>query len=391
LNNHLLELASSHRAEAFNELTLELGRVKGDPKNFTRVGWGIVAREGKLRTSVLQSIPWAMIPEGERKKRVVVAETREEIEAWFRGTELEGLFLFLEGAFLRNKVVFYKFFSQAGLKPESWFKDKQSSGDLLYLPREESEGRERWPRYAAEMIGNHFLEKDDGSWENRHQRVYFWNTESSDDVNQLAEYAPLESFHLLAAGLKPYLILRKMAELPKARIKFVDNNPDSLRFFEWSKKQWDGLDYPEFLLWCTKRGINQYTAFGRETILDHRSRWATFLKDFGGIEAWETFWKSYLNTPVDFHLVDILNDTSALSRLAHGERHLTWTSNVFNTASTGALPLEVVAELELRALSYLGRVKAGVWLGENFFHQKFAGLFSKYKKLTLGDRLTFLS
>lgn len=355
---------------------LEIRKLSLRPEEFRDWGWAVLGATGSIELGALHALPWWLTDDDPRPPRFVRAVDPAEAVRWARDRKLEHLVLYPANVRLSRKHYFHKYLLglvRGGHPPAAISSDGVSFLTLRALPAELSGAAlaallaeaPPWPR-EIDFGG---VEREDP------RRVYYWNTESTRDLAQLPAGALARSFQLLASGTKPYSILLRAAHEDYG-VTFYDQNPDALDFFRAQREQWDGEDYPAFIAWAQRAlGTNRASDWRLTPAAEHERAWGEFLAETGETR-WREFWRAYRRRPVSFRRLDLLAAPEALAEEDRGQPHLLWTSNIFNTLPVTRLGLSALRSLPRRTLGFLLSRPGAYWVGQDFFHRRFATEFS---------------
>jgi len=171
--------------------------------------------------------------------------------------------------------------------------------------------------------------------------VFPWNLEAYDDVDVPPRglSCPLEAVYCVAAGFKPYRILKTHGFGPDTRVVFFDYSAMALEFRRRLLREWDGANFPAFLqktfretpeecyfqLWA---GLSPSEV--AETDLDQL--WKAEINRWGNEETFQTHWNLCRSLPHEFILCDLLEDPRPLlTRIRPSRNAVIWWSNAFFT------------------------------------------------------------
>jgi hypothetical protein len=171
--------------------------------------------------------------------------------------------------------------------------------------------------------------------------VFPWNLESYDDVDLPLPglNSPLTAVYCVAAGFKPYRILKSRGYDRDTRVVFFDYSPRALEFRQLLLREWDGTDYPTFLrkafgemppdsyfqLWANLSPDQVRTS-------DLDQLWTAETDRWGGREAFQEHWTLCRSLTHEFVLCDLLEGPSpVLERLSDEPDQVLWWSNAFFT------------------------------------------------------------
>jgi hypothetical protein len=346
-------------------------------KNMSLHKWGWAffnsARQSALPLPVfaLQNVPWWLNP------ATTQVNSMSEALDWAARGQLDFLIVCPDDCFISEKHLFIKFILDLIACGEACasISDRQGQGVQFFALN--GKGSAVWPveiesLFCYESRPEQF--QDPGRFLRR-RRVFYWNTEGMTDVDDLPTTAGVNTFHLVAAGLKSFKIIDRVGAESDVQVSFYDVNPDSLLFFKTQYEQWDGEDYPDFIAWAERR-LKTNAEFSIPEPSDPQSRWDGFLSSFGGPSRWREFWRVYRKAKVTFTQVNILADPAALSRFPVGDTHLTWISNILNIPQVNRFSLPELIHLHTNLLSYLEFKANSYFVGQDFFHTRYSGLFT---------------
>ncbi len=172
--------------------------------------------------------------------------------------------------------------------------------------------------------------------------VFLWNIESYDDVESPppSHEGPLHSLYSVAAGFKPYRILKTHGFDDRTRVVFFDYSAPALAVKRHTVEEWDGRDYPAFVrhLFEVFPSPETYYQLWGDCTPDEldwgevEAVWARELERWGGADAFAEHWRACRALPHEFVRCDVLNDPWTLVQRVRTERRAAiWWSNAFFT------------------------------------------------------------
>jgi hypothetical protein len=186
-----------------------------------------------------------------------------------------------------------------------------------------------------------FLGKVRGQIEGAKRGVFPWNLEAYDDVDvPPAELeSPLSAVYCVAAGFKPYRILKTHGFDGRTRVVLFDYSARALEFRQRLLREWDGANYPAFLrkafremppdtyfqLWA---GLSP----DQVTESDLDQVWRAEIARWGGEGEFRTHWNLCRSLPHEFILCDLLDNPGPLvDHVGGAPDAVIWWSNAFFT------------------------------------------------------------
>lgn len=181
--------------------------------------------------------------------------------------------------------------------------------------------------------------------DNLRKAVFVWNIEAYDDVEQPASTfeQPMRALYTVAAGFKSNRILHSHGANPDTRMVVFDYSAKGLQFRRLLHEDWDGRDYPGFLV----RLLQKLPATQAHYLLWHgadpdnpdlelmQQRWQQELERWGGAEAFLEHWRMFRRMKPEYVLCDLLSDNRALLESITDEPgSLIWWSNAFLTINS---------------------------------------------------------
>jgi hypothetical protein len=185
------------------------------------------------------------------------------------------------------------------------------------------------------------LAKVKGQVEGAKRGVFPWNLESYADVDDAPEGldGPLSAVYGVAAGFKPYRILKTHGFDATTRLVLFDYSPRALEFRERLLAEWDGADYPAFLREAF-RAMPADTYFqlwadlspAQVADADLEQLWQAEIARWGDAATFQRHWALCRKLPHEFVVCDLLETPERLlERIRPEPRAAVWWSNAFFT------------------------------------------------------------
>ena len=196
--------------------------------------------------------------------------------------------------------------------------------------------------------------------------VFPWNLESYDDIDlPPAELtSSLSAVYCVAAGFKPYRLLKTHGFDATTRVVLFDYSRRALEFRQRLIDDWDGVDYPAFLQ-KTFAAMPADTYFQLWAGLDPASvaasdldqLWNAELDRWGSRESFQSHWNRCRSLPHEFILCDLIEHPEVLlERIRPEANAVIWWSNAFFTIFSNWLC--TIAERRDRYLNFINGLAA---------------------------------
>tara|TARA_B110000495_G_scaffold76040_1_gene65193 strand:+ start:347 stop:1846 length:1500 start_codon:yes stop_codon:yes gene_type:complete len=191
-----------------------------------------------------------------------------------------------------------------------WYNKQSSTVDKLT-----NQSQRGWIRKLAYQEE---IEKD---------RVYAFNTETLSGEG-VRTTKPIDALFSAAAGFKPLAILNANGFHEGTQIHYFDWCEASLNYKKHLLETWDGYDLHEWLL----EHDLEYN-FSSAYRGNYESFWQQEVAEHGGREAFKTLWDRYKNLKHEFHIIDIVNESSKLFDKISSITGTTvlWTTNIWSS------------------------------------------------------------
>lgn len=175
--------------------------------------------------------------------------------------------------------------------------------------------------------------------------VFVWNIEAYDDVEQpgASFEPPLRQLYTVAAGFKSNRILHSHGANPDTRMVVFDYSDKGLQFRRLLHEDWDGRDYPEFLVRLMKKLPASQAHYllwqGADPENPDRElmeqRWQQELARWGGAEVFVDHWKMFRKMSPEYLRCDLLaNNNRLLEAIVDDVGTVIWWSNAFLTINS---------------------------------------------------------
>ena len=171
--------------------------------------------------------------------------------------------------------------------------------------------------------------------------VFPWNIEAYDDVDmaQRGPGSPLAAVYCVAAGFKPYRILKTHGFGPETRVVFFDYSEMALEFRRRLLGEWDGANYPAFLQKTFRESppdsyFQLWAGLSPSEVAesDVHELWKAETDRWGGEQTFQKHWNLCRSLRHEFVHCDLLQDPRPLfERIVPGRNSVVWWSNAFFT------------------------------------------------------------
>jgi hypothetical protein len=172
--------------------------------------------------------------------------------------------------------------------------------------------------------------------------VFPFNYESYDDIELPPPgfESPLKSLYCVAAGLKPYRIIKTHGYDCDTRVVLFDYSVRALDFRQRLLEEWDGADYPSYLRKAFAEMPPPDTYFwlwadlspDQVDMRDLEALWRSETDRWGGAEAFQEHWTKCRSLSHEFVLCDLVDDPQLLLEQVRSEPGaVIWWSNAFFT------------------------------------------------------------
>ena len=164
--------------------------------------------------------------------------------------------------------------------------------------------------------------------------VFFWNTESYNDLKYIKNDKPIDCLYSVAASFKPNYILNYFDFHESTEVIFYDYSKAALAFKKLLLQHWDGEDYPDFLRWASsKYTINETSGYQTENET-YEFLWEKEIKLWGSEKKIKEHWDNYKKLKHSYIHCDIcVNPKKITSKVSQGGTKIIWWSNAFHTVN----------------------------------------------------------
>ncbi len=172
--------------------------------------------------------------------------------------------------------------------------------------------------------------------------VFLWNIEAYADIETPRDdfEPPVSSLYCVAAGFKPNRILHTHGWDKSTRMVYFDYSPRALEIKKYMVDQWDGEDFPDFV-------VDLFAAFPHPDTFyqlwdnltpdevdssDIQRMWRRELERWGDAPTFRDHWQAFREIEHEYVICNILTDPSPLlDRVRQESSAIIWWSNAFFT------------------------------------------------------------
>ena len=164
--------------------------------------------------------------------------------------------------------------------------------------------------------------------------VFFWNTETYQDLKYVKLDKPINKLYSVAAAFKPNFILNHFGFKEDTEVIFYDYSKQALAFKKMLLTHWDGVNYPEFLKWAKdKYQINETAGIKTENE-SYEFLWNQEITRWGSEENLKNHWDKYKKLKHTYIYCDVCESPQKLtSIITNHETDVIWWSNAFHTVN----------------------------------------------------------
>lgn len=157
-------------------------------------------------------------------------------------------------------------------------------------------------------------------------RIFLYNTEGYQDVDDLDKNIEFSRVTGLASGFKTWYLASRFIDSVRY-IRILDFNEESVELHRLLHQQWDGHDLPGFL---KEKGFchNQFFQYTEEYEYD---LWNKELERWGGAKNFADSWRLLKQIKVEFEVVDLLaSEDFHWAKTDEPRSSVFWFSNIWN-------------------------------------------------------------